>query len=305
MTAPSKRRPRDPDATKKAILEAAVSCLAAGGPEGVTLSDVAEKARVNRSTAYEYFETRENLIKETREWASDKLFRAVFGDPETLGERQVEKVDMLELTERIANFAMENPELCRVWLMQALSLPDPAADPFWREFEGGSARFAKTNHAQKGMDAEVFTVIQLAGALLWPVHSRARAHGEKGLREQVQKYVREHIRFALYGSIRPEYYSDLIDRLNLPAPGKPYRELDKNLQEASKVTRDAGGIARDDTRSADEGSKLTLTFESGWPDRNVTPTENTTRRQTLAVYDEDALKIWRLCGSTLFGADRS
>src|ERR1700751_4782962 len=143
-----KRRPRDPEGTREAILEAARTRLAADGPEGLSLSEVAHLAGVNRGTAYQHFETREKLIQATAEWVSDKLFRAVFGDPETIGERRVEQVDVAELTDRLASFAMDNPELCRVWLLQLLASPDPASDPFWKEYEGSLARFARTELAQ-------------------------------------------------------------------------------------------------------------------------------------------------------------
>src|SRR6201987_6486912 len=83
-----KRRTRDPEGTREAILEAARTRLAADGPEGRSLSEVAHLAGVNRGTAYQHFETREKLIKATAQWVSDKLFRAVFGDPETIGERR-------------------------------------------------------------------------------------------------------------------------------------------------------------------------------------------------------------------------
>jgi AcrR family transcriptional regulator len=289
VTLISKRRRRDPGATKTAILEATVECLAAAGPEGITLSDVAEKANVNRSTAYEYFKTRENLINQTREWASDKLFRAVFGDPVTLGERQIENVDLMELTARIANFASDNAELCRVWLMQALSLPDPATDPFWREYEGGSARFAKTKRAQLGVDAEVFTVVQLAGAMLWPVHVRARVTDKAGLKAQVHKYVRESVRFALFGSVNPDYYPDLIERLKLPVPSKPPGPRVPETRVSTSEATAAQRAARHS--SVPNGCTLTLTMEG-----------LSSRQQTLTVYDDDAVRLWRACGSTLFGA---
>src|SRR6201990_2761943 len=131
MTERKPRRPRDPEATRKVILEAAMKHLAEYGPDGLSLSEVAHLAGVNRGTAYQHFETREKLIKATAEWVSDKLFRAVFGDPETIGERRIEQVDVAELTDRLANFAMDNPELGRIWLLQLLSSPDPASDPFW------------------------------------------------------------------------------------------------------------------------------------------------------------------------------
>src|ERR1700756_2997007 len=100
------RRPRDPEATREAILEAARTRLAIDGPEGLSLSEVAHLAGVNRGTAYQHFETREKLIKATADWVSDALFRAVFGDPETLGEREVEQEDIAAITDRLVNFAM-------------------------------------------------------------------------------------------------------------------------------------------------------------------------------------------------------
>lgn len=218
MTKTRKRRPRDPVETRKVILEAALTRLAADGPEGISLSEVAHLAGVNRGTAYQHFETRENLIKATTEWVSDKLFRSVFGDPETIGERQVEKVDMMDMTERLATFAMDNPELCRVWLMQVLSMPNPASDPFWKEYEGSMARFAQTKLAQDNVDPEVLSVIFLAGTFLWPIWARARTKTSRGLRQQAHRFVLECIRVSMYGSLRPEYFPDLAERLQAQVP---------------------------------------------------------------------------------------
>src|ERR1043166_7623834 len=118
MSEARKRRPRDPAATREAILEAARTLLARRGPEALSLSEVARVAGVNRGTAYQHFETREKLVTATAEWVSDKLFRAVFGDPaQAAGERPV---DVAGVTDRLAHYAMENPELCRAWLLQVL-----------------------------------------------------------------------------------------------------------------------------------------------------------------------------------------
>lgn len=150
MEARTRRRVRDPAATRETILEAASNLLAKDGLEGVSLSAVAHLAAVNRGTAYQHFETREKLIEATIEWVSDKLFRAVFGDPETVGQRRVEEVDTAALTDRLCGFAMENPEICRVWLQQVLASPDPSQDPFWREYSGSLQRFAETKLAMPG-----------------------------------------------------------------------------------------------------------------------------------------------------------
>jgi AcrR family transcriptional regulator len=213
MTQPNKRRVRDPIATRAAIIEAACTLLAKDGPEGISLSEVAKLAGINRGTAYQHFETREKLIQATADWVSDKMFRAVFGDPATIGERQVEEVDVADLTERLHIFAMDNPELCRIWLLQLLSSPEPSRDPFWREYEGSLARFAATDLAQPGIDTEALSVINLAGAFLWPVWARSHAHGDDERRTLALRFAREALRLSMYGSLQSERFPDIARRL--------------------------------------------------------------------------------------------
>ena len=213
MESRSKRRPRDPDATREVILEAARTLLAKDGPEGISLSEVAHLAGVNRGTAYQHFETREKLIEATVAWASDKLFRAAFGDPETIGERRVDEVDIAAMTERLTAFAMENHELCRVWLMQVLASPDPSQDPFWREYCGSLERWAATDQAVPGIDAEVLSVMNLAGIFLWPIWARAHAETDSGRATLAQRFATETLRLSMYGSLRSEAYPGIAERL--------------------------------------------------------------------------------------------
>lgn len=213
MVEKTRRRPRDPVATREAILEAARTLLAKDGPEGISLSEVAHLAGVNRGTAYQHFETREKLIKATADWVSEKLFRAVFGDPATIGERRVEEVDVADLSDRLANFAMENPELCRVWLMQVLASPDPGEDPFWREYCGSLRRFAATDMAVENVDAEALAVMNLAGAFLWPVWARSQGIDAQGRALLARRFADESLRISLYGSMRAEVFPQIAERL--------------------------------------------------------------------------------------------
>ena len=211
MTAVRKpRRSRDPVATRAAILEATCTLLAKDGPEGISLSEVALLAGVNRGTAYQHFADREQLISETLAYVSDKLYRAVLGDPEA-PQRAVETVDMFGVTENLARFAMDNPELCRVWLLQILSAPEPTADPFWREYAGSIGRFAETELAQPGIDVEVFSIITLAGHFLWPVWARAHSHGEAERAALAHRFAREMFRLSLHGTLRPDKVADIPD----------------------------------------------------------------------------------------------
>jgi AcrR family transcriptional regulator len=208
------RRSRDPEATREAILEAARTLLAKDGPEGLSLSEVAHLAGVNRGTAYQHFATRENLIQATAEWVSDKLFRAVFGDPETIGERRVEEADSAELTDRLAEFASDNPELCRVWLLQLLASPDPTSDPFWREYSTSLARWANTDLAQDNIDVEALSVMTLSGTFLWPVWARAHARNDGERRKLARRYAQEVLRLSLYGTMKPDKHPEIVRRLD-------------------------------------------------------------------------------------------
>lgn len=208
-----KRRSRDPEATREAILEAARTLLSKYGPEAISLSEVAHLAGVNRGTAYQHFETREKLIQATAEWVADKLFRTIFGDPETIGERRIDEVDVAELNDRIALFGLENPELCRIWLLQLLSSPDPTQDPFWREYSGSIQRFAQTDLAKPGVDAEVLAVLMLSGAFLWPIWARSHAKDDEERRALSQRFARETLRLSMYGSLQSEKFPDIAKRL--------------------------------------------------------------------------------------------
>lgn len=219
MEARTRRRVRDPVATRETILEAASNLLAKDGPEGVSLSAVAHLAAVNRGTAYQHFETRERLIDATVKWVSDKLFRAVFGEPDTVGERRVEEVDPLAMVERLGDFAMENPDLCRVWLQQVLASPDPRDDPFWREYSSSFARFAQTDLAEPGIDVEVLSVVNLAGVFFWPILARAHAVTPKQRLELSRRFSQEMLRFSLFGTMRANEFPQIVARIRPDAAG--------------------------------------------------------------------------------------
>src|SRR6185295_1942393 len=107
MTEKRARRKRDPERTREAILEAAREVLAQDGKEGLSVAQVAQRAGVNRGTAYQHFQTREQLIVATAAWVSDKLFRSVFGDPDFAGDQPVESINLESVNAHLAGFAMD------------------------------------------------------------------------------------------------------------------------------------------------------------------------------------------------------
>jgi len=214
------RRKRDPEGTREAILEAAREVLAQDGKEGVSVAQVAQRAGVNRGTAYQHFQTREQLIEATKAWASEKLYRTVFGDPEVATRQAVGTVNVEEVMEHLAEFAMQNPEIGRVWLFELLTSRRPSEDPFWQKFVYNLERFAKTDLAQPGIDVEVLSVLVLAGTFMWPVWARAHARTAKERQQMSKRFSRELLRLSLHGTLRSEKYPSLDVKLGLRAPGE-------------------------------------------------------------------------------------
>ena len=207
------RRKRDPEGTREAILEAAGQILAQDGKEGVSVAQVALRAGVNRGTAYQHFQTREQLIEATATWVSEKLYRAVFGDPAVARAQPVETVNVEAVTEHLAEFAMENPEIGRVWLFELLTSRRPADDPFWQQYASNFERFTKTDFAQPGVDSEVAAVLMIAGSFLWPVWARAHSRTAKERQQMAKRFSREVLRLSLHGTLRPEKYRQLDARV--------------------------------------------------------------------------------------------
>jgi AcrR family transcriptional regulator len=217
------RRKRDPERTREVILEAAREVMAQDGKEGVSVVEVARRAGVNRGTAYQHFQTREQLIEATAAWVSEKLYRAVFGEwlAAVEGEPGTASDDVEAANENLASFAMDNPELCRIWLFEVLSSKQPSNDAFWREYESSFRRFSKTAFAQPGMDVEVLSVLFISGTFIWPVWVRAHARTAKERKQMFMRYTREILRLTMHGTLRPEKYPELESRLTKQAEREP------------------------------------------------------------------------------------
>lgn len=203
-TAP-KRAKRDPLRTREAILEVAGKLAAKDGLEGLSVSQVAQLAGVNRGTAYHHFPTREDLLSTTKAWVSAKLCREVFGDLPANGERK-SRHDPRAVMESLANFAMENPEFCRVWLYDVLGSSEPERDPFWKLYKSYIDTFVDTEYAQPGIDGDVHAVQMLVSVFLWPVWAHAHTHTPEGRKKMAKRFANEALRLILNGALRKEMF---------------------------------------------------------------------------------------------------
>jgi AcrR family transcriptional regulator len=210
----SKRRIRNPDATRESILKAARTVLAEDGPDGLKVSRVAHLAGVNRGTAYQHFQTREDLARATAESVGHQLSMALFGsEDENIDVPPPTEQPVTQYIERLATFAVENPELGRVWLFETLASEDPSQDLFFKQFRGSLENLTDSEVGQNGVDTEALAVILLAGYFLWPVWVQSHTHDKKRQARMAHRLSREVLRLSMYGVFKPEYYPQLVELL--------------------------------------------------------------------------------------------
>lgn len=210
------RRLRDPVATRSAIIAAARAMMVEHGPQGLTLSDVARRAGVNRGTAYQHFATRDALIAAVLD-ATFRSTRATLdaGAPDTLDAR----------IDHTVRYLVEHPGLVRLLLFRLLEgVPNPR-EQLWTDYLDRVGTLVRGPAGQPDADAEMLAVILLGGTLLWAL----RVHRGAGPRNGTARYVRELKRLLLFGAIQPDGHPELVRavqhatpiRQEPQAPGRP------------------------------------------------------------------------------------
>lgn len=213
---PRKRRKRDPESTRISILEAARTILAQDGAEGLSVSSVAKLAGVNRGTAYQHFQVKEDLVRATLDWVSEQLLEAVFEDADTSGEPPPGHLEpdlahlpdvinrMAAFNLRLAEYAIENPEIGRIWLYDVLSRKNPKEDVFYKRFEQALNDLAKSDASENDMDSEVLAVLMLTGYFLWPVWVRSHAKSKKERKVMARRFASEVLRLSMHGVLHAD-----------------------------------------------------------------------------------------------------
>jgi AcrR family transcriptional regulator len=196
-------------ATRRRILDAALEVVAKKGAATLALTDVVRLSGVHRATVYQHFRTRNDLIMATSERFSSRFYKAVHGDTQESTEVGQKSLDIVELSTRFADFVMENPDLCRIWLYNILSSPDPAKDSVWKEYEGSFRRLFSTSSAQQQLDSEVTAVLVLAGGILWPLWARAHTTSRAERKALARRFADSLLRLAMFGAVRPECFPDI------------------------------------------------------------------------------------------------
>ena len=194
---PLEGRRRDFQDNRRRILAAAREVMAERGPEALTVSDVAHRAGINRTTAYQHFRTRDALVGAVVADLADEVTAML-----------VERLPIGERIDRMAHFFLQHPEVGRLVLHQMLS-QKPIPQRAWDRDVGEIRNLAESDRGQDGVDSEMLGYILMCVGILWPLLARMEFDTDEAARHATTRLTREVKRLLLHGLLRPERWPEL------------------------------------------------------------------------------------------------
>jgi AcrR family transcriptional regulator len=205
---PHRARRSDFQRTRQRIVEAARKLMGERGPESLTVSAVAHAAAINRTTAYQHFRTRDELVQAV----TDELIREV-------GAYLASQRPMIEHVDAIIEYFFEHPEFARLaiyWLLSDSPIPRAGMEVFLNETRQAVADSGGRSDA----DAEMLGHLLTGVAVLWPLSARIEFEDPAARRAATARLTRELKRLLLYGLLPPERWPRLAAEVpHEPAPG--------------------------------------------------------------------------------------
>lgn len=182
----------DAKASHKALVAAARDLFAERGPDGLTIVEVAKRAGLNRSTAYQHFRNREQLSQAVAEEIATEL-----------GELLREPRGLAEQIDFFVHYFEDHPNIARLWMYHLLA-DEGRPRRGWENYLHSLEQIAKSPNSLPGIDAEMLGVIGLTSSLVWSVMARQRAGSKKAAGEETDRFAGELKRLFLAGTRKPE-----------------------------------------------------------------------------------------------------
>ena len=182
----------DAKASHKALVAAARDLFAERGPDGLTIVEVAKRAGLNRSTAYQHFRSREELSQAVAEEIARELGE-MLREPRGLGEQ----IDFF------VHYFEEHPDIARLWMFHLLA-GESRPRRGWEGYLESLEQIAKSPNSSPGIDPEMLGVIGLTSSLVWSVMARQRGGTKKSAAEETNRFAEELKRLFLAGTRKPD-----------------------------------------------------------------------------------------------------
>jgi AcrR family transcriptional regulator len=182
----------DAKASHKALIAAARDLFAERGPDGLTIVEVAKRAGLNRSTAYQHFRNRAELSQAVAEEFATEL-----------GEMLKEPRGLAEQIDFFVHYFEEHPNIARLWMFHLLS-GESQPRRGWGRYLDSLNKISESPNSLPGIDAEMLGMIGLTSSLVWSVMANTRGATQKSAAEDTNRFADELKRLFLAGTRRPE-----------------------------------------------------------------------------------------------------
>ena len=181
----------DAKASHKALIAAARELFAERGPDGLTIVEVAKRAGLNRSTAYQHFRSREELSQCVAEEFANEV-RDMLMEPRGLPDQ----IDFF------VHYFEEHPAVARLWMFHLLA-DQGGPRRGWGTYLESLDTIAKSPRSQPGIDSEMLGVIGLTSTLVWSVMASQRGD-DPAAAGDTNRFAAELKRLFLAGTRLPE-----------------------------------------------------------------------------------------------------
>jgi len=155
MAASSPAFARKREATCSAILDATGRLIAQKGVNGFTISEVAQRAQINRALIYHYFKDREKLVAEAIQHIVDRY--------QPVGHETND-----DAVERMVRMHIEHPEIARFFIQLLLDgRPLPSLGPHIRAAIDALERFQRHRTSDAPFDPAFAMIMLTLTQLSW------------------------------------------------------------------------------------------------------------------------------------------
>jgi AcrR family transcriptional regulator len=181
----AQRRHKRFEDSHQQMIETAVRLISEKGLDSLSIAAVARAMGFNRTAVYYHFDSREALVSAVKTWSAAQLARAF-----SAHSSQQQRIDY------ITRFVLENPDLIKLWIEEFVSGGDIRGSyPHWDALVEGIRTNLTDESSEDAVDAEVFCVMLLTGAIIGPRVFKNRVRPDEDTETVVRRFRKEQQRW--------------------------------------------------------------------------------------------------------------
>lgn len=163
------------------MIETAVRLISEKGADALSIAAVAREMKIDRTTVYYHFASREALLRTVSDWATEQLAKGM-DTGASQGMRAAE----------ISRFVLDHPALIKLWIDGFVSGGDIRESyTRWDELVAGlRERFAREQPGEE-IDVEVYAVMLLTAAIIGPRVYANSVRPKESIASIVERFLRE------------------------------------------------------------------------------------------------------------------